>query len=75
MFLLDGKTALITGAGSGNGEAIARLFGAQGARAIIANLAANAALRVAGDLIVQNYAAEAQTLDVVEASCRGDALP
>ncbi|HKD76538.1 MAG TPA: hypothetical protein VKB76_13630, partial [Ktedonobacterales bacterium] len=31
MFWLDGKRALITGAGSGTGEASARLFATQGA--------------------------------------------
>lgn len=66
MFRLDGKIALVTGAGSGIGEAIARLFAAQGARVIIADLAADAAQRVAADLAAENYAAEALTLDVAE---------
>jgi NAD(P)-dependent dehydrogenase (short-subunit alcohol dehydrogenase family) len=66
MFRLDGKTALITGAGSGIGEAISRLFAIQGARVFIADLDADAAQRVAGDLITQNYAAEAMSLDVAE---------
>ena len=32
---LDGKTALITGGGSGIGEALARRFTAEGARVVI----------------------------------------
>ncbi len=68
MFRLDGKTALITGAGSGIGEAIARLFAAQGARVIIADLAADAAQRVANGLLAQDFTAEALTLDVAEES-------
>jgi 2-keto-3-deoxy-L-fuconate dehydrogenase len=66
LFQLDGKTALITGAGSGIGEAIARLFASQGARVIVADLVSDAAERVANELIAQDYAAEALTLDVAE---------
>jgi 2-keto-3-deoxy-L-fuconate dehydrogenase len=68
MFRLDGKTTLITGAGSGIGEAIARLFAAQGARVIIADVAVDAAQRVADDLLAQDHTAEALTLDVAEES-------
>jgi 2-keto-3-deoxy-L-fuconate dehydrogenase len=66
MFRLDGQTALITGGGSGIGEAIARLFAAQGARVYVADLVADAAQRVAGDLIAQDYSAEPLMLDVAE---------
>jgi NAD(P)-dependent dehydrogenase (short-subunit alcohol dehydrogenase family) len=66
MFRLDGKTTLITGGGSGIGEAIARLFAAQGARVIIADLDGNAAQRVASELTAQDCVVEPLMLDVAE---------
>lgn len=74
MFRLDDKTALITGSGSGIGEAVARLFAAQGAHVFIADVAADAALRVASDLTAQNYAAEPLELDVADETQVRDAL-
>lgn len=50
MFRLDGKVALITGAGSGIGEAIARVFHAQGATVVLLDRDVDAARRVAADL-------------------------
>jgi NAD(P)-dependent dehydrogenase (short-subunit alcohol dehydrogenase family) len=49
-FRLDGRTALLTGAGSGIGEATARLFSAVGARIAIADLNGDAAEAVAASL-------------------------
>ncbi len=47
---LQGKTAIVTGAGSGFGEGIARRFAAEGARVIVADINAEAAARVAADI-------------------------
>jgi 3-oxoacyl-[acyl-carrier protein] reductase len=44
---LDGKTAIITGGGSGFGAGIARAFAAQGARVMVADINADAAEAVA----------------------------
>src|SRR6202020_1281989 len=47
---LDGRTAVITGAGDGIGEGIARRFAAEGARIIVADINESATLRVAESL-------------------------
>ena len=47
---LAGKTAIVTGAGGGFGEGIARLFAAEGARVAILDIRQDAAERVAADL-------------------------
>lgn len=47
---LKGKVALITGAGSGFGEGIARLYEREGAQVAIADINAEAIDRVAGDI-------------------------
>ena len=64
MFRLDGKRALITGAGSGIGEAIATLFSAQGAHVIVADVQADAAQRVADVIARQGGDATPLALDV-----------
>ncbi|HZP81677.1 MAG TPA: SDR family oxidoreductase [Chthonomonadaceae bacterium] len=50
VFRLDGKTAFITGAGSGIGEQIARLFVAQGAQVVVADVDEAGGKRVAESL-------------------------
>ena len=46
---LQGKTAIITGAGSGIGEATARLFASEGARVAVIDRDAEGGKRVAED--------------------------
>lgn len=47
---LEGKTAIVTGAGSGFGAGIARKFAAEGARVMVADINAAAAAAVAEDI-------------------------
>jgi NAD(P)-dependent dehydrogenase (short-subunit alcohol dehydrogenase family) len=47
---LDGKVAIVTGAGSGIGEATARLMAREGAAVVVADINGVEAERVAGDL-------------------------
>src|SRR5689334_8067143 len=63
-FRLDGKLALITGAGSGIGEQIARVFARQGARVLIGEINADAGERVAGEIRAAGGDASFIALDV-----------
>lgn len=63
MFRLDGKVTVITGAGSGIGEQIARFYAQQGARVIIADIDAAAGRRVAEEI---GPMAQARRLDVTD---------
>lgn len=51
MGLVDGKVALVTGAGSGIGEHSARLFAAEGASVVVADLNGDAAMSVAQAIV------------------------
>ena len=66
MFRLDGKRALTTGAGSGIGEATARLFAAQGAHVLVADVQMDAAEQVAASIVKQGGSASALALDVAD---------
>ena len=47
---LEGKIAIVTGAGGGFGEAIARRFASEGARVVVADLRGEAAARVSEEI-------------------------
>lgn len=64
MFGLDGKTALVTGAGSGIGREIAHLFAAQGAIVAVADINDEASSRVVAETSGEAFAVH---LDVADA--------
>jgi 3-oxoacyl-[acyl-carrier protein] reductase len=63
-FRLDGKVALVTGAGRGIGAAIASLFAAQGASVAVANRTVSAAEEVASAIAKRGDAAAPFPLDL-----------
>ncbi len=72
MFRLDGKAALVTGAGSGIGREIALLFAQQGATVALGDIDEAAAGRVAGEIEGIGGRAFPVRLDVTDrASARG----
>ncbi len=68
MFRLDKKIAFVTGAGSGIGESIARLFAQQGAHVVLADIQEDAARRVADEIREARGSTRVQQLDVAEES-------
>jgi 3-oxoacyl-[acyl-carrier protein] reductase len=72
-FRLDGRTAVITGAASGIGEATAQLFGAAGASVVCADIDEPGAEKTAGSIVEAGGRAVAQRCDV-RAKVEVDAL-
>jgi 2-keto-3-deoxy-L-fuconate dehydrogenase len=66
MFDLQGKTAVITGAGSGIGAAIASLFARRGARVVAVDRDADSAARTTRAIVEAGGTATAETCDVAE---------
>src|ERR1043166_3855824 len=64
MKLLDGKVAIITGAGQGIGRALARGLAAEGAKVVVAELNAENGARVAGDIESAGNIAQSVATDV-----------
>jgi NAD(P)-dependent dehydrogenase (short-subunit alcohol dehydrogenase family) len=61
---LDGKVAVITGAGSGIGRVAATLFAAEGAQVVVADVAGALAHSAAADITAAGGSATAVTVDV-----------
>ena len=64
MFDLEGRSALVTGAGSGIGESVAKAFARAGASVLVTDIDAAAAERVAGEIVADGGVAESAALDV-----------
>jgi NAD(P)-dependent dehydrogenase (short-subunit alcohol dehydrogenase family) len=67
VFQLTGKVAVVTGAGSGIGQAIARLFATQGAHVVVLDLDANGAHATVESIRSADGQAESLTCDVADA--------
>ena len=68
MFRLDGKTTVVTGAGSGIGQAIARTFAQQGARVFVLELDAAGAAATVESIRSSDGVADAVPCDVSDAA-------
>ncbi len=72
-FRLDGKTALVTGAGRGIGRAVALALAAAGAELVLVSRTASELDEVAGEIAEQGGRARVLPLDVTDSA--GCAMP
>jgi 3-oxoacyl-[acyl-carrier protein] reductase len=68
----EDRRVIVTGAGSGFGEAIARRFAAEGARVLLADLNLAGAERVAGEIVADGGTAFALEVNVAEEALVAD---
>jgi len=68
MFSLEGRTALVTGAGNGIGASVARAFAAAGAAVVVTDIDLAAASAVAREITESGGTAEAAAVDVRDAA-------
>jgi NAD(P)-dependent dehydrogenase (short-subunit alcohol dehydrogenase family) len=73
--LLENKVAIVTGAGAGIGQAIARAYGAEGARVVVADINGDAAKRVSESIdgaisVTVDVTDEHQVQDLVAGTVR-----
>lgn len=73
-FRLDGKTALVTGAGRGIGRAVALALAAAGAELVLVSRTVSQLEEVAGEIAQQGGRARALPLDVTESAAARDAV-
>lgn len=66
MTQLTGKTAVVTGGGSGLGSAISTALAAHGAHVIVVDRHTDAAAEVAGKIVADGGSAAAETLDIAD---------
>jgi 3-oxoacyl-[acyl-carrier protein] reductase len=68
VFSLEGRSALVTGAGSGIGAAVARAFAAAGAAVLVTDVDKDAAAAVTAEIVDGGGRAESAVLDVRDAA-------
>ncbi len=74
LFRLDGKTALVTGAGRGIGRAVALALAAAGAELVLVSRTASQLEEVAGEIAQEGGRARALPLDVTDSAALRDAF-
>ena len=74
VFRLDGRSALVTGAGGGVGAAVAKAFAAAGAGVLVTDVDKDAAAAVAEAIIADGGRAESLAFDVRDAAAATDAV-